>query len=208
MIEDYKDLNNIQIDVLKEIGNIGAGNAATALAQMIGKKINMNIPRINIVPFNNVTQILGGADTHVAGIYLSVSGEAPCSLLFIMPVNQARLLTNMLLDGREEISDLYFFSDLEVSALMELGNIIAATYLSALGNFTRLKFIPSVPAIGIDMAGAIIDAILAQYGEIGDYVMLLETGFIKGEQEVIGNFFLLPEPGTLESILAALGVSC
>lgn len=206
MLEDFSHLSGMQIDALKEIGNIGAGNAATALAQMVGSKIDMKVPQINIVPFSDVSAILGGADTHVVGIFLSVSGDAPCSLLFILPVEKARLLSDMLL-GEQNNQGQELFNEMEVSAMMEVGNILSATYLNALVMFTRLSFVPSVPAIGIDMAGAIIDAILAQYGEIGDYVLLLETEFTKDNQEVVGNFFLLPEPGSLNSIMAALGVN-
>lgn len=207
MLEDFSDLSRMQIDALKEISNIGAGNAATALAQMVGSKIDMKVPQINIVPFNDVSDILGGADTHVVGIFLSVSGDAPCSLLFILPVAKACLLSDMLLGGQKNNCTEELFNEMEISAMMELGNILAATYLNALVMFTELSFIPSVPAIGIDMAGAIIDAILAQYGEIGDHVLLLETEFIKDNQEVVGNFFLLPEPGSLNSIMSALGVN-
>jgi len=90
---------------------------------------------------------------------------------------------------------------------MELGNILSATYLNAMSMFTQLTFIPSVPALGVDMAGAILNAILAQFGEIADHVLLLETDFTKDEDEVVGHFFLLPEPGSLQTILTALGVS-
>jgi len=203
---DFSNLSRMQIDALKEISNIGAGNAATALAQMIGSKIDMKVPQVNIVPFNDVPDVLGGADNHVVGIYLSVSGDAPCSLLFVLPVDKACLLSTMLVGETKNRAE-GLFDEMEISAMMELGNILAATYLNALVMFTGLSFFPSVPAIGIDMAGAIIDAILAQYGEIGDYVLLLETEFIKDNQDVVGNFFLLPEPGSLQSIMTALGVN-
>jgi len=90
---------------------------------------------------------------------------------------------------------------------MELGNILSATYLNALAMFTQLTFLPSVPALAIDMAGAVLDAILAQFGEIADHVLVLETQFVRDQEEVVGHFFLLPEPDSLNTILAALGVS-
>ena len=98
-------------------------------------------------------------------------------------------------------------SEMDISAMMEVGNIVSATYLNALSMFTQLNFTPSVPALGIDMAGAILGAILAQYGEVGDHVLLLDTLFKKEDQDVVGHFFLLPEPGSLDTILSALGVS-
>jgi len=186
---------------------VGAGNAATALAQMINSKIDMSVPRVNILPFTEVPDLMGGADSHVAGIYLHVSGSAPANILFILPIQKASFLVQMLMGRPVEDPENIEFTDMEMSAMMELGNIISATYLNALAMFTQLSFIPSVPALGTDMAGALLDAILAQFGEIADHVLVLETEFKKDDLDVVGNFFLLPEPGSLDIILAALGVS-
>ncbi|CFX66313.1 CheC-like protein [Syntrophomonas zehnderi OL-4] len=207
MVEDFSKLSGIQVDALREIGNVGAGNAATALAQMINSRIDMSVPRVNILPFAEVPDLIGGADLHVAGIYLQVDGPAPASILFILPIEQASRLVQMLMGlpaGESKTSD---FSEMEMSAMMELGNIISATYLNALSMFTQLDFIPSVPALGMDMAGALLDAVLAQFGEIADHVLVLETVFKKDNEDVVGNFFLMPEPGALNTILKALGVS-
>jgi len=207
LVEDFNQLSGMQIDALREIGNVGAGNAATALAQMIHSKIDMSVPRVNILPFSEVPDLIGGADLHVAGIYLHVSGSAPCNILFILPIKKAGFLVQMLMGRPTEDPENIDFTDMEMSAMMELGNIISATYLNALAMFTQLSFIPSVPALGTDMAGALLDAILAQFGEIADHVFMLETEFKKDDMDVVGNFFLLPEPGSLDTILTALGVS-
>ncbi|MDD2585234.1 MAG: chemotaxis protein CheC [Syntrophomonadaceae bacterium] len=208
MIHDFSDLSGIQLDALKEIGNIGSGNAATALAQLVQAKIEMSVPIVTILPFVSVTNLLGGADKHVMGIYLAVDGSATASILFILPVDQACLLVDMLLGKKLGETSIDKFGDMESSAMMELGNILSATYLNAMSVFTNLTFIPSVPALGIDMAGAIIDAILAQFGEIADHVLVMETKFKKDDYDVVGHFFLLPEPESLNRILSALGVSC
>lgn len=207
MVEGFGELTGLQIDALKEIGNVGAGNAATALAQMLGAKIDMDIPMVSILPFTDVPNLIGGPDMHVVGLYLSASGSAPCSILFILPIANAVSLANMLIGGISNEAESEELTEIKASAMMELGNIIAATYLNALSMFTGLDFIPSVPALGVDMAGAILDAILAQFGEIGDHILMLETEFKKDDQEVVGNFFLLPEPGALNKILSALGVN-
>jgi chemotaxis protein CheC len=206
-VEDFMQLTGIQLDALKEIGNIGAGNAATALAQMVQTKIDMSVPRVSILPFGDVPDLLGGADAHVVGIYFNVSGPAPNSILFILSAQKAGLLIDMLLMRKSGETDINNLNEIETSAMMELGNILSATYLNAMSMFTQLKFIPSVPAMGIDMAGAILNAVLAQFGEVADHVLLLETDFTKDEDEVVGHFFLLPEPGSLKTILTALGVS-
>jgi len=207
VVNDFSELSGMQMDALKEIGNIGAGNAATALAQMLSAKIDMTVPKVNILPFAEVPELIGGADSHVAGIYFNVTGGAPTNILFILSVEKACLLIDMLLGRSMGETRVESLDDMEMSAMMELGNILSATYLNALSMFTNISFIPSVPALGIDMAGAVLDAILAQFGEVADHVLVLETDFTKEDQEVVGHFFLLPEPGSLNTILTALGVN-
>lgn len=204
MIEDFSELSGLAIDALKEIGNIGAGNAATALAVMVNSKIDMNVPQINIMPFSSVAEKLGGAEKMVVGIYLGVTGSANANIMFVMEIEKAFLLVDMLM-GRQpgETKDL---DEIGRSAMQEVGNIISGTYLNALAMFTQLTLLPTPPLMGIDMAGALLDGVLARYGEIGDYVLLLETEFTKDAEDVVGHFFLLPEPGALDIILSALGV--
>lgn len=207
MVDDFGKLSGIQLDALKEIGNIGAGNAATALAQLVNSKIDMSVPQAKILLFSEVPELVGGADQHVVGIYLRVEGSAPANILFVIPVNQACLLVDMLMYKQLGSTNMENFGEMEMSAMMELGNIISATYLNALASFTGLKMLPSVPALGIDMAGAVMDAILAQFGEIADHVLVLETDFKRDSLDIIGHFILLPEPGSLDIILKSLGVS-
>jgi chemotaxis protein CheC len=206
-VDNFQKLSHLQVDALKEIGNIGAGNAATALAQMINTKIDMNVPRVTILEFDKVPALIGGADTYVVGIYLTVTGSAPASLLFILPVEQACRLVDMMMGQPPGTTSPQKMGDMEYSAMMELGNIISATYLNALAMFTQLTLAPSVPALGMDMAGALLNAILAQFGDVADHVLVLETQFRKDDEDVVGHFFMLPEPGSLDIILTALGVS-
>lgn len=207
MVFDFSELSGMELDALREIGNIGAGNAATALAQMLGAKIDMSVPQVSILPFAEVPGLIGGADLHVVGLYLNASGSAPANILFILPVDKACYLVDMLMGNPLGETQPDSFTDMQLSALMELGNIITATYLNALAMFTNLDFRPSVPALGIDMAGAILDAVLAIFGAVADHVLVLETEFTKGEEDIVGHFFLLPEPGSLDIILSSLGVS-
>ncbi len=207
MVYDFSELSGMQLDILREIGNIGSGNAATALAQLLNAKIDMNVPQVNILPFAEVPDLVGGADLHVVGLFLIATGSAPASILFLLPVDKACLLVDMLMGKKWGNTDPSNLSDMDISALMELGNIICATYLNALAMFTQLDFRPSVPALGIDMAGAILNTVLAQFGAVADHVLVLETEFKRDEQEIVGHFFLLPEPGSLDVILASLGVS-
>lgn len=143
----------------------------------------------------------------MVGIYLSVSGSAPSNILFILPVEKACLLVDMLLNRTAGQTLTEGLNDMGKSAMMELGNIISAAFLNAVSMFTKLTFIPSVPALATDMAGAILNGVLAQLGEIADYVLVLETEFQKNSQDIVGYLFLLPEPESLDTILSSLGVS-
>jgi len=206
-VQDFAELSGIQLDALGEIGNIGAGNAATALAQLVQTKIDMNVPEVNIMPFDDVAGLVGGADTPVVGLYFSVSGAISASIIFMLPVAKAYTLVDMLLGRKMGETEAGQVGELENSALMEVGNIVSSTYLNALSHFTKLTMLTSVPALAQDMAGAILNGILAQVGSAVDNVLVLKTMFTKEKQDVVGHFLLLPESESLKTILSALGVN-
>ena len=204
MVKGIDDLNNLQIDVLREIGNIGAGNAATALAKMLNRKVDMDVPRVKIMEFRDVSETLGSAESIVAGILLKVEGDLTGNIMFILQLRDASLLVDMLM-GRQS-GELHEFSELEVSALKEIGNILAGSYLSALSTLTNLKIMPSVPDLAIDMAGAILSVPAIEFGKVGDTVLYIETEFSDGDEKVVGDFFLVPDVETYDILLKALGV--
>jgi len=205
MIEDFRELTDFQLDVLREIGNIGAGNAATALAQMVNHKIEMVVPRISILPFPEVADTLGGPEALVAGINLKVTGDVTGNMLFLLPIVSAGILVDMLM-GRPE-GQTGTLEEMERSALKEVGNILSATFLGALSMFTSLVMSPSVPSLAIDMAAALLSSVLSELGEVGNHTLIIESTFVRDGCQVIGYFFLLPEPNSLDRILAALGVN-
>ena len=129
-------------DVLKEIGNIGAGNATTALAQMLNCKVDMAVPQVKLIEFKELGDMMGGAEQIMAGIYLGVEGDITGSIMFLLKKEAAKHLVNKLMGvdgGTEE------FSEMELSALKEVGNIITGSYLNSLSMMTNLKIYPSVP---------------------------------------------------------------
>lgn len=196
-------LNSMQIDVLKEIGNIGAGNAATALSKMISKRIDMDVPKVNILEFKDVAELVGGPEAVVVGIYFKVTGDINGSIMFILDKDSARFLISLLMILEGTTDEL---SEMEISALQEVGNILAGAYLSSLSSLTGLKLIVSVPSLALDMAGAILSVPVILFGQVGDKVMLIETDFIEGSQHVKGNFFLIPDEDSFEILLKSLGV--
>ncbi|NLM43546.1 MAG: chemotaxis protein CheC [Clostridiales bacterium] len=197
------DLNSEQIDVLKEIGNIGAGNAITALSKMVSKKIDMRVPIVNIAEFKEVAEIVGGPETLVSGIYFNVSGDINGCIMFLIDIKSSRILVNWLM-GKKDTS--IEFDDIEISALKEVGNILASSYISSISTLTGLNITVSVPFLAIDMAGAIMSVPVILYGQVGDRVVLIETDFLEGTNHVRGNFFLIPDEESFEILLKSLGV--
>jgi chemotaxis protein CheC len=197
------NLNSMQIDVLKEVGNIGAGNAATALSKMIAKRIDMDVPKVNILEFKDVAELVGGPEEVVVGIYFKVTGDINGSIMFLLDKDSAKFLISLLMVVGENTDGL---SEMEISALQEVGNILAGAYLSSLSSLTGLKLIVSVPSLALDMAGAILSVPVILFGQVGDKVMLIETDFIEGSQHVKGNFFLIPDEDSFEILLKSLGV--
>jgi chemotaxis protein CheC len=193
-----------ELDVLKEVGNIGAGNAATALSRLLDKPVDMAVPKVSFLPFEEVADRVGGSEQIVFAVFLRVEGDAPGNMFFIIEEASAERLLRQLLSIREEGQEGY--SEMELSALCEIGNILAGSYLSSLADFTHLTMAPSVPQIALDMAGAILSYGLVQYGEMGDSAMLIETTFLEDREALEGHFFLIPDPESFDKIFRALGV--
>ena len=204
MPDDIMQLTPTQMDALREIGNVGAGNSATALSQIINHRIDMNVPEVSIVPLGEVPDLVGGPEAVVVGVFLRVYGQAPGNILFLLPVESAFYLVDMLMGKKK--GETQTLDYLDESALMEIGNILAGAYLNALFNLTKLSLLPSIPALAMDMAGAILNVVLIQLGQMGDHALVIETEFSTDEEGIKGHFFLVPDPGSLDTILSAVGV--
>ena len=202
------DLNNVSqqyFDVLKEIGNIGAGNATTALAQMLGQKVDMKVPQVKLLNFQEVGAIMGGEEQIMAGIYLLVEGDITGSIMFLLQEEAAHIFVNQLMGvgsgGKTECG----FDEMELSALKEIGNIITGAYLNSLSMLTNMTIYPSIPDLSIDMAGAILSVPAIEFGEVGDKMLLIQTQFTD-EKEIDGFFILVPDLESYDKIMASLGI--
>ncbi len=204
-----EQLTNQYFDVLKELGNIGAGNATTALAQMIDCKVDMSVPQVRLLEFQELGNVVGGDDQIMVGIYLQVEGDVEGSMMFILTKSAAAHLVNKLMCGMlgidEQTADEYEFGEMELSAIKEVGNIITGAYLNALSGLTSLKIYPSVPQVGIDMAAALLSVPAVEFGVLGDKILLIETQF-SDDVELDGYFIMIPEMESYERILTSLGV--
>lgn len=159
-----ENLNNLHLDVLQEIGNIGAGNAVTALANMINKKVDMDVPSVKILNFSDISAILGGEEIVVSGVYFGITGDIEGNIMFLLDIESAKTLINILMgrDNKTEILD-----EMDKSALQEIGNILSGAYISSLSSLTGLDIKISVPSLCIDMAGAILSVPAIQFGHTG-----------------------------------------
>lgn len=205
-----EELTSHYFDVLKELGNIGAGNATTALAQMIGCKVDMEVPQVSLLEFKDLGDMVGGEERIMAGIFLQVEGDIDGSMMFILSKGAAAHLVNKLMGGMlsidEASAESYEFGEMECSAIKEVGNIITGAYLNALSSMTNMKIIPSVPQLGIDMAGALLSVPAIEFGVVGDKILLIETQF-SDEVKLEGFFILIPEMESYEKILTSLGIT-
>jgi chemotaxis protein CheC len=201
-------IDNMQFDVLKEIGNIGAGNATTALSQMINARVSMNVPKVELLEFKELSEIVGGAEKIVVGILFTLGGDIDGMMMFMMDKIASMHLVNILLGNlqNQEPTDETEFSEMGLSALNEIGNIISGAYLSSLSSLTNLTITSSIPYMAIDMAGAILSVPAIEFGKIGDKALLIETEFGDEDNYVNGYFILIPTLKSYSSILKSLGL--
>lgn len=190
-------------DVLKELGNIGAGNATTALAQMLQCKVDMHVPQVRLLNFSEVGEVMGGEEQIVAGIYLAVEGDITGSMMFILEQNAGKVLVSKLMGTPMSDGE---FNEIEISAMKEIGNIITGAYLNSLSQLTNLKMLPSVPDLNIDMLNAILSVPAIEFGIMGDQILLIQTRFTD-DVDLNGYFILLPDLESYTKILTALGLS-
>ena len=205
-----KSISDVHLDILKEVGNIGAGHAATALSTLLNTKIDMRVPRVRVVSFDEVMELAGGADNVVASVFLRIEGDAPGSMFFILPLPQAEKYIGQLIKKQSFTFAEEQENELALSALQELGNILSGSYLSSLSDFTQLSLYPSVPALSIDMVGAVISFGLLELSQVSDYAIVIDTALDEEDTQmpdsVNGHFFLLPDPDSFDSFFAAVGV--
>ncbi|MCR5665768.1 MAG: chemotaxis protein CheC [Eubacterium sp.] len=199
----FDNINSMYMDVLKEIGNIGAGNATTAIASMLGFKVDMSVPSVKLMECQELPTAIGPEEDVVAGIYLEVMEDISGSMMFILSLPSAQYLVNKLMMRDPEYSAP--FDEMDMSALKEIGNIIGGSYLSALSGLTGLTIAPSVPALAIDMEAAVLSVPAIVFGQMGDNALLIETKF--GDDVMIdGYFILMPDVESYQKILGALGI--
>lgn len=197
------EMSNEYFDVLRELGNIGAGNATTALAQMMQCKVDMSVPKVQLLEFKELGEAMVGEETVMAGIYLGIEGDIKGSIMFLLEKAAAKHLVGKLMGMESEGEE---FSEMEFSALKEVGNIITGSYLNSLSSITNLAIYPSVPDLTVDMAGAILSVPAIEFAALGDRMLMIQTQFFD-EMVLDGYFILIPDLDSYGRMLSALGIN-
>jgi len=208
MSETHEENLSKHLDVFKEIGNIGAGHAASALAGLLNRRISMSVPEASVVPFSEIVNVLDGPETLVTGVLIDVSGDLNGYILLLLAMQDAMAMVSQALEEpeRDTTEPDFELTEMEKDTLLEIANILVGSFLSAITSFSGLGAIPTVPQLAVDMLGAILSIATIEYGKIGDSVLFLKTQFKDLAGDINGHFFLIPDYNSYKMLLNALGL--
>jgi len=203
--KDYiANLSMMHIDVLREIGNVGSGNAASALSSMLNTKVDMSIPMVKILDIEELANTIGGPENQVVGILFTLHEEFEGMIMFITEKQFAHLVLNILMGKNfDSFEDL---GEMDISAIKEVGNIMVSAYMNAISQMTKMKIALSPPGIAIDMVGALLNVPAVEIEKFGDKALFIQDGFINGQDRVTSYLLLIPEVGYLKKIFQNLGL--
>ena len=203
-MEDVRELKELQLDALREVANIGAGHAATALSQMTNRTIMIAVPEVNVRALEDVTDLVGRGDEGMAAVLMHMMGDLTGRTLVLFQADSARALCDILM--RREPGSTQEFGIMEQSGLKEAGNILASAYLNALSDFMGMMLVPSVPSLVVDLSAAVLTSAYLNFGHARDYVFCVETSFRveNTAAPLMGHFLLLPDMPSLRAIFDAI----
>ncbi|MXP78877.1 chemotaxis protein CheC [Lachnospiraceae bacterium WCA-9-b2] len=203
-IKTYEEMNELEIDILKEIGSIGGGNAATALSSMMNAKVNMSLPKVEILDFNEALVNVGDPEEVVAAILVEMSGELGGIMLFILTKEFSdEILLRMLGKTKEDFFEL---EEIDSSVLMEIGNIVISSYITAMASLVNMSVELSVPQLAVNMLGGIMSVPIAMMGQHSDRIMMITGKFKIDGKALNSNMLLLPDVESLNVLMKKLGV--
>lgn len=204
----FENINPATLDMLKEVGNIGAGHAATALSKLLHEPAEMKVPSARMLSFDEVAEMLGRPEQPVASVYIRIEGRVPGNMFFLLSFAEALTIIGHLTGVSSPSVEKTFSSALSMSALQEAGNIVVGSYVSALSDLTNIELQMSPPAVGIDMAGAILGSGLTEVSQYGDCAIIVDTALSvnKLATQINGHFLLLFAPKSIRKLSEALGI--
>lgn len=204
-IRNYDELTSMELDTLREIGSMGTGNAATALSQMLGREVRITLPEVRIMGYNEAIEWIGGPEEVTAGVLVKMSGDIGGIMLSVQKLELVNVVLNAMLG--ENIDGYENLTELERSAMIEIGNIMISTFINALSGLADVNIKLTVPAFAVDMQGAILTVPMAEYGGMSDYLMAIGGNFVCNGKEVPCHLILSPDLRSLDFLLRKLGVS-
>jgi chemotaxis protein CheC len=189
----------LQLDALRELANIGSGTASTALSSMLGRAVDISVPKAQALPFAEAVDAAGPAEQNITGIVLGIVGEMRGTVLLLVPPADADAMCRML--GVEPDDEF------ALSALGEIGNIVGTSYINALAGMTGMDIEPTPPATATDMLGALVASVLAEQAHAGDVALMLDSNLVVEGEDCSVSFLLVPDQGGVETLLSRLGLS-
>jgi chemotaxis protein CheC len=189
---------DIQLDALRELANIGSGKASGALSSMLGRSVDITVPSASVLPMAEAVGTIGDPEAEYTGVVLGVVGDMPASVLLLFTPKDAELMCGLLgVEAGTEIG---------VSALMEIGNIVGSSYINALAEMTGMALEPAPPGAATDMLGAIVESVLAERAGASDAALLLDSDLVVEREDCSVSFLLVPDAGGVEQMLERLGL--
>ena len=204
-IQRFEDMENHEIDVFREIGSIGIGNAATALSQVLGVKVSMKLPRVSIEGYNEAVALIGDPEEIVAAVLVEMSGDVRGIMLYMLKLDFINAILGHLMG--KYIDDYSQIDELSASALEETGNIIISSYVNAITKLADIEVPLSVPSVAVNMLGGILSVPISMFGEVTDKLMLIQGEFLIGDTQLKGELLLLPDIESLNFLMKKLGVA-
>ena len=204
-IANYEDMNTMELDVIKEIGSIGTGNAATALSQVLKKTTKMSLPAVYVLGYNEAIEMVGSPEEIVAAVLVKMSGEINGIMLFILKIDFINAVLDSVLS--KDIDDYMDLTELEKSALEEIGNIIISSYVNAMSGLTGVSIKLSIPSIAINMLGGILSVPMVEFGYETDKLMMINGKFIVDDKVLDSNLLMMPDIQSLNYLMQKLGVN-
>lgn len=194
----------MHFDVLRELGNIGSGNAATALSSMMGHAIEITVPTVKVLDYSEAIEFLGGPEHIVVGMLVRMEGDIEGMILFVLEKEFAAIVLKSFFG--KDLDDITKMDEVDISALNEIGNIMSGSYVNALSSISGMTINISVPSLTVDMLGAIMSVPAIEFAAVSDKVLFIDETFIIGEDTIQSNMILIPEMDSLAVLLQRLGV--
>ena len=204
-IKSYDELNSLELDTLREIGSMGTGNAATALSEMLQREVHITLPEVRIMEYNEAIEWIGGPEAITAGVLVKMGGQMNGIMLSCQPIEFVNIVLESVMGM--SVTDFTQLTEMENSCLVEVGNIMISSFINALSGLSGMDITLTVPALTVDMQGAILAVPMAEYGGQSDYLMTIGGNFVCDNKEVPCRLLMSPDIRSLNSLLRKLGVS-